>query len=479
MTIRARLLATYVALTALGMSLLAGYILWSFHEYYLRSALADLTARCAAVSESVADAMEQQRSPRVRLLVERYATEDRLNIRVFDADGNLMASSAPRLDHHFTNWLKVPGVQEGLDGETAAGVEDVPHSATDELYAVTPMVRGGKQLGVLRMSLRLEQFHRQFQSMMRAVLGSLLVTFALCTLISAWLARSIAAPIQAMCQFAVRMGGGHFGEKLEIRRGDELSQLALSLNVMSQRLASLDDERRAFLANVSHELRTPVSNVHVTLEALESGAQEEPELRERFIRTALEETARLSRLVQDLLELGRLEAGVVPLDRRSLNLDDLVNRCLMALETRMRNRALRVRTDVPSLAIRGDAERLMQALLNVLDNAIKFSPEDATLHLTARVDGNCAELRIRDEGAGIREADLPHVFEQFYTADPSRKRGGTGLGLAIARRIIQAHGGTIAAVPGRGGATFTVRLPLDSQPGHGAAGKTGIPLTKA
>ncbi|HEY9904462.1 MAG TPA: ATP-binding protein, partial [Candidatus Sericytochromatia bacterium] len=243
---------------------------------------------------------------------------------------------------------------------------------------------------------------------------------------------------------------------------DELGQLATELNRMSQRLASLDKERRAFLANVSHELRTPVSNVHVTLEALESGADEEPELRGRFIRTALDETTRLSRLIKDLLDLGRLEAGVAPLEQQPLNLRDLIDRAVRAVESRMRAKGMDISVDVPNVQLQGDPERLLQAFLNVLDNAIKHSVPDSRVLVSGKIEGVQVGVEISDRGSGISESDLPHIFEQFYTADPSRQGSGTGLGLAIARRIVEAHGGKItASSTGVGkGATFTISLPL-------------------
>lgn len=231
---------------------------------------------------------------------------------------------------------------------------------------------------------------------------------------------------------------------------------------MSERLASLDKERRAFLANVSHELRTPVSNVQVTLEALASGADEEPDLRGRFIQTALDETTRLSRLIKDLLDLGRLEAGITSLEQQPVNLRDLIDRAVRAMESRMRSRGVEISINVPEVQLYGDPERLLQAFLNVLDNAIKHSAPDSQVFISGKKEGVQIAVQIQDQGLGISESDLPHIFEQFYTADRSRQGSGTGLGLAIARRIVEAHDGSITASSRVGkGATFHIRLPLN------------------
>lgn len=463
-SIHRKLLTTYVALTVLGTSLLAGYILWSFQVYFMRNRQAELDSWSTALSESVGDALEENDLESAELLVKRYGASESITLRIFEADGRLLATSAPELDRQVQNWLEVPGIEPALGGETTQGIAKGVLTNDDRLYVVRPIIRNGKMLGALRMSITLAQFQRQFRTVTGTVLGTLVLTILLCALISEWFARSIATPIQAMRNFAIRLGGGHFGDKLNIRETNELGQLATELNRMSERLASLDQERRAFLANVSHELRTPVSNVQVTLEALENGAYDDPEFRDRFLQTAQDETKRLSRLVHDLLDLGRLEAGVTPLEEQTLSLIHLVDRSVRAIESRTRSKRVQIAVDIPDVKIYGDPERLLQAFLNVLDNAMKHSIADSTVFVYGQIDGNRVAIHVRDQGIGISETDLPHIFEQFYTADPSRKGSSTGLGLTIARRIVEAHGGSISANSQYGkGATFTIRLPLSSK----------------
>ena len=458
-----KLFVTYLALTALGTSLLASYILWSFYGYFMSMRQDDLDAWSSALSESVADALEDNQPQRVELLVKRYGAPESVTLRVFTPDGRLLYTSSLQ-DRQISDWSQVPGMREALQNKAMQGVAKGVLSNDDRLYVAKPIFRNGRLLGVLRMSITLEQFQRQFVRVILTVLGTLILTVFLCALISEKLARNMARPIKEMRNFAIEVGRGHLGEKLNIHQNDELGELGTELNRMSQRLASLDKERRAFLANVSHELRTPVSNVHVTLEALESGADEEPELRGRFIRTALDETTRLSRLIKDLLDLGRLEAGVTSLEQQPFSLRDLIHRAVRAMESRMRSKGMGITTNVPDVQIQGDPERLLQAFLNVLDNAIKHSVPDSMVFVSGKIEAAQVAVQIQDQGPGIKESDLPHIFEQFYTADPSRQGSGTGLGLAITRRIVEAHGGTITASSrdaGKG-ATFIIRLPLNT-----------------
>ncbi|HEY9665559.1 MAG TPA: HAMP domain-containing sensor histidine kinase, partial [Coleofasciculaceae cyanobacterium] len=170
------------------------------------------------------------------------------------------------------------------------------------------------------------------------------------------------------------------------------------------------------------------------------------------------------RLIQDLLDLGRLEAGVASLETQPLNLRDLIYRAVRAMESRMRSKEVGIKVNIPNVRLDGDPERLLQAFLNILDNAIKHSVPDSKVFVLGQIEGDKIAVKIQDQGDGISESDLPHIFEQFYTGDRSRQGSSTGLGLAIARRIVETHGGAIVANSnGKGkGATFTIHLPLNS-----------------
>ena len=460
-SLHGKLFATYLLLATLGTTFMGTYIMWSFHQYFMRARQADLEYWTTAVGEGVADALEEQDLRRVRLLVERYGASETVTLRVFDTEGKILATSDPRDAQQTVDWRDVPGVQDALERRAAQGRAKGVASTEDRLFIARPIIRNGQLLGVLRMSITLQQFQRQFARVIWTVIGTLMLTILLCALISDRFARSLSRPVEKMRNFAIRLGGGYFGDTLVIRQSNELDQLAAELNRMSERLASLDQERRAFLANVSHELRTPISNVQVTVEALKSGAYEEPELRDRFFQTIEDETKRLSRLIHDLLDLGRLEAGVAQLEHQLVPLHSLIQRAVNAIEPRAKAADVSAQVEAAELQIVGDPERLLQAILNILDNAIKHSPAGSKVLIICRKNGRQAEIMIQDEGAGIREHDLPRIFEQFYTTDPSRKGSSVGLGLAIAKRIVEAHHGSImASSKAHSGALFTIHLPL-------------------
>jgi len=460
MRIGTKLLLTYLVVSTIGIGVLGLHDVWSYETYFRESSESDLGGRATALATSVAEALKAGNLRRVQTLAERNGLQDGIQVRVIAPDGRLLASSDQEQDRHLTDWSDTPGTREALRGERVFGVAQGIFARGDRLYHARPIRTDGRLVGVLRMSVTLEHFHTQLAARWRALILSVAATFGLCALASFWLSRSFAAPIQSMRDFALQIGAGRFDRRLQVRRGDELGQLAEELSHMGERLATLDAERRAFLASVSHELRTPVTNVLVTLEALESGAQAEPELRERLLLSTKDELLRLNKLIEELLELGRLDAGVVALQREAVSLAALAERAVRAMQARAEAVGVRLRSDVGHVTVAADPERMCQVLLNVLENAVKYSRPLSVITLASRAEEECGVLEIHDEGPGIDAEDLPRVFDHFFVADPSRSGAGTGLGLAIARRIVDAHGGSISAhsAPGRG-TTITIRLP--------------------
>ncbi|MEP6757761.1 MAG: HAMP domain-containing sensor histidine kinase [Actinomycetota bacterium] len=279
-------------------------------------------------------------------------------------------------------------------------------------------------------------------------------------LIARWLARGMTQPLRDMAAAARAMETGDYTVRVLTTSRDEVGQLAAAFNRMSAELAVLEKSRRDLVANVSHELKTPITAIRAHLENLADGV-EQPD--PKTLQVMLSQTERLGRLVDQLLDLSRLESGEVPLYLESTTLEPIVTRVLSEIAVGRSVTDVTLRDEVPAdVAAIADAERIHQVLYNLVDNAVRFTPPGGSVSVSASRHDDRVSVAVRDSGVGIAPEHLPRLFERFYRADASRSRegGGTGIGLAIARSIVEAHGGRITATsqPGNG-STFTFDLP--------------------
>ena len=300
------------------------------------------------------------------------------------------------------------------------------------------------------------------------LVGAVAATISL--VVARFLARGMTQPLRDMAAAARRMETGDYEVRVETRSRDEVGRLAAAFNRMSAELADLEQSRRDLVANVSHELKTPITAIRAHLENLLDGV-ERPD--PATLEVMLGQADRLGRLVDQLLELSKLESGELPLRREQLALRPLVDELISEIDVARSDRSVSLRNEVPDdlPALFADRERLHQVLFNLVDNAVRFTPEGGDVRVTAhRVNGS-VQIAVADTGAGIPAEHLPRLFERFYRADPARSRddGGTGIGLAIARSVVEAHGGTIRAEsePGRG-SVFTFDVPASTP--NGSAG---------
>ena len=269
------------------------------------------------------------------------------------------------------------------------------------------------------------------------------VAGALALLMVRFLARGMTSPLREMADAADAMARGDYGRRVTTSSRDEVGQLARAFNRMAAELAETDRVRRDLVANVSHELRTPISALQAVLENLVDGV-EPPDA--ETLRTMLAQVERLGRLVAQLLDLSRLESGVVPLERRWFAVQPMLDHAVR--ESQLRSPGVELRVDVaPDLTLDADAERLHQVLSNLLENAVRHSPAGGTVVIGARSARDGVRFAVDDDGPGIPDAEAERVFERFYRADSARSSndGGAGLGLAIARWIVDLHGGDIHA----------------------------------
>jgi len=309
------------------------------------------------------------------------------------------------------------------------------------------------------------ELYRNFRASFNDALAYALLASGLAALgVSLFFSRSVVAPLQAMMKASRRIAQGHYDERVHVSGSDELAQLGVSFNLMTERLEQTEAMRRQLLGDVSHELRTPLTAIGGYMEGLVDGVlPATPETYEQV----RHEVLRLGRLVDDLQELSRVESGSFHLDVRPLSLAVPLETTVKRLSRQFDEKGIRLSHSLsPNLPpVLADEDRLTQVLTNLLANALAYTPVGGDVTVSVARAGDEVRVSVTDSGVGIPPEHLPYIFDRFYRVDKSRSRGaggGSGIGLTIARRLVEAHGGRIwAESTGENtGSVFTFTLPV-------------------
>jgi signal transduction histidine kinase len=318
-------------------------------------------------------------------------------------------------------------------------VPHVPERPLDQLTSVKVKL-GSLIVGAVGITVFVFWFGVRILHVWPSVSGILAAVVAL--VLVRFLARGMTTPLRQMAVAAQAMAKGDYSQRVTDTSRDEIGRLARSFNQMASELAATDRVRRDLVANVSHELRTPLTALQATLENLVDGvATADPEL----LQTMLAQVERLGRLVTQLLDLSRLEAGTVPLDRQDFAVEPVLAHAVREQKLHAPDLPIGVVVEDRDLVADGDPERVHQVVANLLENAVRHSPAGGAVEVRARRSISGVTIEVLDEGPGIPDHEANRVFERFYRADTARAAsdGGAGLGLAIARWIVDLHGGEI------------------------------------
>lgn len=394
-------------------------------------------------------------------------------------DGSVIGQSS-----NLAQWQQTLPLSSDTLSQLLAGQQPAPTQVTVGgqqllLYNMRVRLIGGVP-GILQFAQPLSTIDQELDPVRRA----LFIGGALATLLAfaiAWLLAGLALrPIARITRTAKAIGEAQdFTRRVDYRGPqDEVGRLATTFNAMLGALQAAYQAQRRFVADASHELRTPLTSIRGNIALLQRVPPIDAEDRAAVLNDLAGESERMSRLVADLLTLARADAGR-SLRREPVMLAPLVAGLARRLSAIYPDRTLRL--DVPeNLAVMGDPDALLQVLLNLLDNALKFTPAGRLVLLTASSAHGRVDISVRDTGPGIPPEVLPHIFERFYQADTARAGSGTGLGLAIARTLVTAQGGTLQAESTVGiGSVFTVTLPAAQMPSDSgtaqAAAPAGVP----
>ncbi len=463
-TLRARLLASYllvVLLSLVAAALALTYLLQSYRDQLTVAQLEEVTV---PVSVQVRLWLRQGEAPEAIVAYLSEQTEGTpVRVLLLNRNGVVLYDTA-RGESLRGEQLDLPAALM-MDARRPQGGRFVPPGGRPMLFAIMPVTtllpRPDSSAVAYLVVAQPEHIGATIAELVPRLLAAAAVAFIAAALIALAVANSLYRPIRKLTEASESMSHGDYEQRVPVGGPRELADLARSFNRMAAEVQRSRQVLRDFVADVSHELKTPLTAIRGFVQAMSDGTAADEAGRQKALGIVDEEARRLQGLVAELLDLSRIEAGQVAMARLPVPLAELVQYCLEIFGLRAGEQGVSLLADVlpADLVVTGDADRLEQLLNNLLDNAIRHTPRDGQVKITARRTApGVVTLTVADSGPGIPASELSRLFERFYTGRGDGS--GTGLGLAIAREIARAHGGDIVAASAPGvGTAFTVTLP--------------------
>ena len=581
-----KLFFTYIIIIIICITFTGILAIISLRNFYINHLSSNLKSNATLVANILGDDLSTNNLSQIKLKTKDLGKELETRITIIDINGIVLGDSEkdPALMENHRNR---PEIKEALQGNNGKSIRYSSTLEIDMLYIAIPIIKNNQTLGVARLSLPLTDVNKSIGNLRKIIILATAIALVIASVISLIISLTVTKPLREMTKVSQKISKGDFSNKLKFRSQDEIGQLALSLNQMSEDLenkikviskdrnemevvlssviegiAAIDREgkimlynyafekiinfprnkalgkfhweiirnnqlnellketlqegqtltreitlflpsekifkassaplgekdniwgavvllnditkikrlermRVEFVANVSHELRTPLTSIRGFVETLKEGAIDDPKKAQHFLKIIEEQSNRLNNLIEDLLHLSKIESQEILMNFQSVNLKELIDQVILEFKEKIEDRKHHIKVNIyPHLSrLKVDPEQIKTVMRNLLDNAIKYTPDKGEISISALEREKDIYIEIADNGMGISAEHLPRIFERFYRVnkDRSRKLGGIGLGLAMVKHIIQAHQGTIGveSKPGRG-SKFFFTLPKNS-----------------
>ncbi|KXG42958.1 ATP-binding protein [Tepidibacillus infernus] len=464
-----RLMFSYLTVIFIALVVLGGLLSYLFENYYFIEKERRLKTHGEEVSRVVESYFEGKLDIYgMNKALENYEHHLNAQLVLFDRNGEkfekLRLYEHAQKEDPFTKeeWNQV------LDDKTVAR-KDIGYLnfyKDTVLSVAVPIKNNGQVTGAVSLHSTIYDIRETMLQVRKFIILAGLIAMAIATLLTYWLSKRISQPLKQMSKAASELAVGKSTDPIHVDGNDEIAQLAHTFNTMAKELATTEQVRRDFIANVSHELRSPLTYICGVLQGINDRKfTEDPIAMENYVSAALTKTKGMSRLIQDLLDLSRMEAKTFQLFKTKMDLNETIRRLLAQLDPILDKKSLSLKVQLKDrpIWINADIDRIEQVLTNLLDNAIKFTPVAGIIKVKTTIEKNYARVEITDSGPGIPKEELPFIWERFYKVDKVRTPGseGTGLGLAIVKRLILAHEGQIEVQSEvNKGTTFIFTLPV-------------------
>ncbi|HTY37627.1 MAG TPA: ATP-binding protein [Bacteroidota bacterium] len=478
-SVRSQIALTFMGASALVVILLGFVLSYEIEKYFYDRLLSDLRTHTEVILALLEQSSKRGESrAHAEEDLAAFSSASHMRISLIDSSGVVAYDSSvpdsllPTLENHGSR----AEVLEALRLGTGSSTRSSKSIHQDLVYVARKVSQPFVPLGMfpalefVRVSVDLAEVNGVIYEIRFKIGVAAIVILVVVLLVSQFVSKRLSDPLIEIAGMVKEIKAGNLEQKLPVRSNDEIGRLAELINEMTgklkediEQLKKLERVRSEFLGNVSHELRTPIFSLKGFIETLLEGAVDDPSVNKRFLEKAYHHANRLDTLLTDLIEISRIESGEMKMSFRYVDAVAILKALLADFSDIAARKKQSITLESPDheVLVYGDKDRLRQALGNIVDNAIKYSPEGGAITLRLSESDRQATISIADTGQGIDQEHLPRIFERFYRVDKTRSRevGGTGLGLAIVKHIIEAHGSKIVVTSEVGkGTTFSLDL---------------------
>ena len=460
-SIRIKLWAGMMTLVIIVLILLWLFQIVFLENFYTRMKVNDIKEKTIAVTELLnADQTEDFRDQ-----MDILAYENSMSIELLDMNGNIVyetnSSGTVGKMHGMMNSLRSQIYEKALTGQESATTMTHPRFGNEFMLIGLPVYINQELTGGLLLSFPLAPVEDTAAILQRQLFYISLILLAAASLLSFLLARTFTRPIVDIEKAAAQMAEGDFSARIDVKQQDEIGQLAKTINYLGQQLSQIDQMRKDLIANVSHELRTPLSLIRGYAETLRDVTGNDADKREKQLGVIIEEAERLSRMVDDILNLSRLQSGHFELNKSIFSVRNLAGNVAKRYDLLSKQREVSIIMEMSDeQLVEADAARIEQVLYNLINNAFNNTNAGGTITIRDMDNGDSVRIEVMDSGSGIPEEEINRIWDRYYKADKSTgKTVGSGLGLAIVKAILEAHGAAYGVESKKGaGTTFWFEL---------------------
>jgi len=417
-----------------------------------------LSSNVKSIAETYSSFSEQ-----IQSVVNIVSTTVGADIYIITNEGRITYCSDPDYNCiHRTRSIPKHLIENALKSDTSflgtVGIYD------SEYYTVTtPLIYNGETIGAVFASASATDLAQYSSRIVGIMIYSAIIIFIFAFTATYFFTAKITKPLRIMSEAAKKMESGDFSTSIPVQSQDEIGQLAAAFERMSKSLASSENMRRSFVSSISHELKTPMTTISGFIDGILDGTIEE-EKQQHYLNIVLSETKRLSRLVNSMLQLSKLEMQDYPLKTVDFNLTDVVARSILNLEAKINEKNLNISglEECGDIHLVADKDLIHQVVYNIIENAVKFTPQNSEIKICIENTDNGAKFSVKNSGKGLSDRELSKIFENFYKTDKSRSedKTGIGLGLYIVKTIVSLHNGTVKAESTLNEYTeFTISIP--------------------